>query len=174
VNLDDEVLPVRLNREPSVGSAVADDVGGSFETFYVESWVWAVRVATLITQSSGAGQEVAQDSLLAVYRRWGQIEQPKAYLRRAIMNRCQNWQRGQRTRREKLPLLAEPSAVELGASDLADVIAGLPTRQRSVLVLRYYCGFSETEIADALGCRPGTVKSLSFRALRRLRKEIPR
>jgi hypothetical protein len=34
----------------------------SFETFYVETWAWAVRVATLITQSSDAGQEIAQRS----------------------------------------------------------------------------------------------------------------
>lgn len=76
--------------------------------------------------------------------------------------------------REKLPLLAEPVAVDLGVSDLADAIDGLPVRQRSVLVLRYYCDFSEAEIAAVLGCRPGTVKSLSSRALRRLRKEMPR
>lgn len=146
----------------------------SFETFYVDSWDWAVRVATLITQSSDAGPEIAQDSLFVLYRHWGEIERPKAYLRTTIVNRCHNWQRRNRTRQAKLPLLASPGSVELEASELADAVAGLPLRQRTVLVLRYWCDLSEAEIAAAIGCRPGTVKSLSSRALRRLRKEVPR
>jgi RNA polymerase sigma-70 factor (sigma-E family) len=147
---------------------------GSFEEFYVDMWDWAVRVASLIAQDSGASQEIAQDSLVAVYQRWDRIDQPKAYLRATLVNRCRNWQRDQGTSREKLPLLVGPMESELGATELADAVAGLPFRQRTVLVLRFYCDLSEAEIAAALGCRPGTVKSLSSRALRRLRKEIPR
>jgi RNA polymerase sigma factor (sigma-70 family) len=45
-------------------------------------------------------------------------------------------------------------------------------RQRAVLVLRYFEGLSEVEIAETIGCRPGTVKSLSARALERLRREL--
>ena len=55
---------------------------------------------------------------------------------------------------------------------LADAVAALPYRQRAALVLRYHVGLSEAEIADALGCRPGTVKSLTSRALAALRKGI--
>jgi RNA polymerase sigma factor (sigma-70 family) len=52
---------------------------------------------------------------------------------------------------------------------LADALAALPSRQRAVLVLRYYVGCSEAEIAAILDCRPGTVKSLASRALASLR-----
>jgi RNA polymerase sigma factor (sigma-70 family) len=48
----------------------------------------------------------------------------------------------------------------------------LPFRQRAVVVLRYYAELSEAEIAEALGCRPGTVKSLASRALDALSTEI--
>lgn len=144
----------------------------AFEAFYVETWDWAVRVAALIVHDREAGQEIAQESLLAVYRRWGELDEPRAYLRTTIVNRCRNWHRGDRTRREKLPLLVGPATAELGESGLADAIAALPVRQRAVVVLRYYGDLSEAEIAVALDCRPGTVKSLSSRALRRLRKEI--
>lgn len=48
----------------------------------------------------------------------------------------------------------------------------LPTKQRAVLVLRYYEDLSEREIANVMGCRPGTVKSLASRALEALRKEL--
>lgn len=172
---------VLVNDEPVLAVGRRDcvssesEVGrGSFEQFYVDSWDWAVRVATLITQSRDSGQEIAQDALFELYRHWSELEHPKAYLRATIVNRCHNWHRKNRTRREKLPLLAESETVKLEVAELADVLAGLQFRQRAVVVLRYYCDFSEAEIAAALGCRPGTVKSLSSRALRRLRKEIPR
>ena len=179
---NDEEVRNHVTRERSLlvthdqvsDSGNGDEQSLSFEAFYVEVWPWAVRVATLISKDPAAGPDIAQDSLFAVYRRWGVIDQPKAYLRRAIVNRCQNWERGERTKREKLPLLVRRGRVDLGASELADAIDGLPVRQRAVLVLRYYCDFSEAEIAHALGCRPGTVKSLSSRALRQLRREIPR
>jgi len=48
----------------------------------------------------------------------------------------------------------------------------LPYRQRAVLVLRYWLGLREVEIAPLLQCRPSTVRTLHFRALARLRKEI--
>jgi RNA polymerase sigma factor (sigma-70 family) len=56
------------------------------------------------------------------------------------------------------------------ANDLADVVAELPTRQRAAVILRYYEGRSENEIAEILQCRPGTVKSLLSRALHELQR----
>ena len=51
-------------------------------------------------------------------------------------------------------------------------IASLPPRQRAVIVLRYYEELSEREIADALGCSTGNVKSTAHRALRALRAAV--
>jgi RNA polymerase sigma factor (sigma-70 family) len=48
----------------------------------------------------------------------------------------------------------------------------LPPRQRAVLVLRYYEDLTEQEIADTLGCRPGTVKSQASDALTSLRARL--
>jgi RNA polymerase sigma factor (sigma-70 family) len=53
---------------------------------------------------------------------------------------------------------------------LIRALAGLPPRQRTVLVLRYYNDLSEAEIADVLGCSVGTVKSQASRGLARLRE----
>ena len=51
-------------------------------------------------------------------------------------------------------------------------IGKLPARQRAVLALRYYEGLSDTEIADLLGCKPGTVRGYATRALAALRVEL--
>jgi RNA polymerase sigma factor (sigma-70 family) len=53
-----------------------------------------------------------------------------------------------------------------------DVLLRLPYRERAVLVMRYWAGWSEKEIAAALKCRPGTVKSLASRGLAHLKKEV--
>ena len=55
---------------------------------------------------------------------------------------------------------------------LLDALATLSERQRVAIVLRYYEDLSEAEIAAALGCRPGTVKSLLHRGLAQLREVI--
>ena len=59
------------------------------------------------------------------------------------------------------------------ALELLDALRRLSYRQRSVIVLRYWLDLSEAEIAETLGCRPGTVKSLHTRAIEHLRKEMP-
>ncbi len=145
-----------------------------FEQFFAEAWPWAFRLACFLTQDTGAGEEIAQDVLAKMYRSWGSAERPEAYLRTALVNSCNNWHRHSRTGAAKLHLLVAPETVELGADELADAIAHLPFRQRAVIVLRYHSDLSEAEIAEALGCRPGTVKSLATRALDRLAKELPR
>ncbi len=144
----------------------------SFDEFFTASWPWAFKMAAFLTQNAAAGEEIAQEVLAAVYRGWGTIDQPEAYLRTSLVNASRNWQRRDRIQRTKLPLVADQERVDFAADHLADAIATLPYRQRAVLVLRYHFDLSEREIAETLGCRPGTVKSLASRALARLRKEI--
>ncbi len=65
-----------------------------------------------------------------------------------------------------------PDRSAFAADALADVIERLPYRQRLVIVCRYWAEWSEAELAEALGCRPGTVKSVASRALASLRTQI--
>jgi DNA-directed RNA polymerase specialized sigma24 family protein len=55
------------------------------------------------------------------------------------------------------------------SADLMQALAGLPPRQRVALVLRYFEDLSEADVAEAMGCSVGTVKSTTSRALERLR-----
>jgi RNA polymerase sigma-70 factor (sigma-E family) len=144
----------------------------TFERFFEEAWTEGYRLACFLTQNPAAAEDIVQEAMSKMYTTWGQAERPHAYLRTTVVNRCRNWQRHERVKRSKLPLMAAPAAQDFVAEELADAVAALPFRQRAVIVLRYYVGLSELEIAEALGCRPGTVKSLCSRALRQLKKEI--
>ncbi|MCU1359487.1 MAG: putative polymerase subfamily sigma factor [Ilumatobacteraceae bacterium] len=144
----------------------------TFEQFFAEVWPWAFRLASFLTHDTAAGEDIAQEALTTMSQRWGTTDRPAAYLRTALVNASSNWNRRGRTIRDKLPLLAGAGPVDLDVDELADAIARLPFRQRSVIVLRYYAAMSEAEIAEALDCRPGTVKSLASRALANLSKEI--
>ncbi|MEM9712837.1 MAG: sigma-70 family RNA polymerase sigma factor, partial [Actinomycetota bacterium] len=63
-------------------------------------------------------------------------------------------------------------SVELGADEMLDAIAALPPKRRAAVVLRYYGGLDEREIAETLGVRRGTVKSLLHRGLAELRRTL--
>jgi RNA polymerase sigma factor (sigma-70 family) len=65
-----------------------------------------------------------------------------------------------------------PGTVALETPVVLDVLSALPARQRYALVLRYYADRPETEIAELLGCRPATVRSLVHRGLAALRKAM--
>lgn len=158
----------------SISSEPATDRGSSisFDDFYSDVWPRAFRLASFLTHDTQVGEDIAQEVLTAMSRRWEGLERPEAYLQRAVTNESWKWNRHARTVARKLPLLDRDSREELRFDELADAIARLPFRQRAVVVLRYYADLTETDIAHALNCRPGTVKSLASRALAALSKEI--
>ncbi len=59
------------------------------------------------------------------------------------------------------------------AEHVRRIIAELPTKQRTTLVLAYYQQLTYTEVADAMGCSVGTVKTQMSRALRTVAKKLP-
>jgi RNA polymerase sigma factor (sigma-70 family) len=151
----------------------ADSDEGGFEEFYRREYLQALRLAWLLTGSRAVAEDVVHDAMAAVYRRLAGVDVPGAYLRRAVVNSARSWQRDERRRQERITLLAERQPVlAAGDDELIAAVGGLPYRQRVVIVARYWGGWSETEIAEMLGCRPGTVKSLASRALNQLRKDI--
>jgi RNA polymerase sigma factor (sigma-70 family) len=141
----------------------------TFEDFYRDHWHGAKRLATCVAGSAAAGEDIAQEVFHKMYRSWGAADEPAAYLRVAIVNGCRSYHRRRRTEIDRMPALA-PRATESAhvSGELDDIVTALPDRQQTVVRLRYWEGFSEAEIADVLGCAPGTVKSLASRARDRL------
>jgi RNA polymerase sigma factor (sigma-70 family) len=145
-----------------------------FDRFYRANYPDAVRVAWLLTHSSAGCEDIVQEAFVAVLRRFDELDAPLAYLQQTLANRCRSWIRGEVVRRRARASDPAPAAAEMALPDaeLLAAVARLPFRQRFAVVGRYWADWSEREMADALGCRPGTVKSLTSRALERLEKEL--
>ena len=158
---------------PDIGFETAR--GQSLGDFARRHGLGLTRFAYLVSGDRDRADDLVQDVMLAMHRRFGdrlEIEQPVAYARRAIVNANISWSR----RRSSTELLTATDVdrpvhdLDPGSGDeLWQLLAGLPHRQRVVLVMRYYLGYDDAEIAGTLGCRRGTVRSLASRALADLR-----
>ncbi len=155
-----------------------DDVAGTeFSEFAHSRWPGLVRLGYGLTGDRGLAEDLAQTALASAYASWHRVAQaadPDAYLRRILINA---YRAGHRKRRIAEHLSAAPP--ETGSadpaaqhSDRAAIIAALlalPPRQRAVIVLRFWLDLTEAQVAVALGCSIGTVKSQASRALAKLR-----
>lgn len=148
-----------------------------FQNFYRERYASTVRLARLLTGRPEAIEDLAQDAFVRLYRFAQQadrpIDNPAALLRTITVNVCRSWhQANERRQRRYARHGVEPDALTDWERDLDDALLRLPYDQRAVVVMRYWLGLSQDEIAAELGCRRGTVKSRLSRALRTLHKEL--
>ncbi len=158
---------------------MADDrTVGELELFLAERADRLMRAAVLLTGSRDAGQDLLQTALERLIRHWHRLEgDPEAYLRRTLYNlAADGFRRPGRLQRKLLLLQAgtQPPIDPITEVDLRDalvrIMLQLPSRQRAVLVLRYWEQLTEAEAAAVLGWPEGTVKSAASRGLRRLRE----
>jgi RNA polymerase sigma factor (sigma-70 family) len=150
----------------------------AFEVVYASQYVPLIRLAYLTTASAAAAEDLVQDAFGEWLRRRDSVRDPAAYLRRAVVSRSTSWLRRQRLERRYRAWggrdldapphgAADPDAIAVRAA-----LRVLNARQRAAVFLRYYLDLPETDIAAALGCRPGTVKSLLHRSLIVLRGHL--
>lgn len=146
-----------------------------FALFYRAAYPGAVRLAWLLTHDHSAAEDVVQDAFMRLRPRLATIEDRNAYLRTVVVNGCRD--RGRAAGRAAVGLRRIGAGAELSSTDqpseLLDAVARLPYKQRVVLVLRYWADLPEGEIAEIVGVRPATIRSINARALARLSKELP-
>lgn len=130
----------------------------------------AVRFAYVLTGSSAVADDIVNDAFAQVVRRWSQLREPKAYLYQAIVSGARSW--GRKRGRTYALDPAPPVAVDTDAFVVRQVLATLPLPQREALVLRYFAGMTDPEIAAAMGVPLGTAKSHLRRGLTAMRKEL--
>ena len=154
----------------------------TFEEFAAARLPAVLKFAAVLTGDRGLAEDVVQEVLIRANARWEAIaglDRPEAYVHKMIVNEYLSW------RRRSWRLVLSGAGTDLTGRSVPDPAAGyaerdaifaelakLPLRQRAVLVLRYYEGLSDQEIAEVLGCRPGTVRGYASRALAALRVEL--
>jgi RNA polymerase sigma-70 factor (sigma-E family) len=159
----------------------ASTVAGVFRKHHGE----LVRLALLMVGDLATAEDVVQDVYASLYKRWSRIatdDVPLAYVRAAVLNACRSVLRRRVIARRAGALyrvtdeaLASAESEVILSEDRRAVLAALarlPRRRREVLVLRYYLGLSEADIAAVLGISAGTVKSTAARALAALGRDL--
>jgi RNA polymerase sigma-70 factor (sigma-E family) len=157
--------------------------GGRLGELYRLHAADGVRLAYLLTGSRALAEDLVQEAFVRLYGRFRDLRDPGAfewYLRRTIVNLVRSHFRRLRVERAYLesrgrerPPVADPP--DPGTrEELWKALQGLPERQRTAIVLRYYEDLSEARTAEVMGCPVGTVKSLVSRGTDRLRQIVPR
>lgn len=146
-----------------------------FAAMYAAQREPLLRLALVTTGSLPAAEDIVQDAFVDLYRGWAHVVDPPAWLRRAVTNRAVSWLRrrlvARRYARAAGPERTEPPPSPVDSA-VRRALLRLNPRQRAAVFLRYYLDLPETEIAEALGCRAGTVKSLLHRGLAVLKEHL--
>jgi RNA polymerase sigma-70 factor (sigma-E family) len=180
--------PVRRQHADGWAGQVRDDSAAAVTALYQTSALRMVRLAHVLIGDRATAEDIVQDAFSGLYRRWEYLtDQGKAlsYVRSAVLNSCRSVLR-RRPRAEvvgELPdaslVLASAEVAVLTEEERRAVMAALrrlPSRQREVLVLRFYLDMSESEIAQEMGIAKSTVRSAQHRALAalgRMLREAP-
>jgi RNA polymerase sigma-70 factor, ECF subfamily len=152
---------------------VVDD----FEAFFDEQYGAVLRTVALAVGDRARAEEATQEAFARAYRRWRRVSRmsrPAAWVHVVAINVERNrWRRDRRTELPPAPdTIADAADATVARVVVAELLDRLPPRQRAAVVLRYLGDLTVPEIADALGCAPGTVKSNLHDALRNLRVEL--
>jgi RNA polymerase sigma-70 factor (sigma-E family) len=157
----------------------------SFEDFMRARLPALMRYAVLLTGDRELAADLVQEVMIRAHRKWRRVsaaDRPELYVRRMLTNAYLSHRRRKAVSTVALTFEALDGPAAVAHPDHADQhaaraelwqhLAILPARQRAVLVLRYYEGFSNHEIADLLGCADSSVRSSAARALAALRVEL--
>ena len=170
-----------------VGAHETQDVVSSrpvdVPALYDVHWRSLVRLAVLLVDDVASAEDVVQDAFVALHRRSEGLRDPDAaaaYLRASVVNLSRSVIRRRQVARKHLKV-AEPEATP-GADEhvilreehrqTLAAVRQLPPRQREVLILRYWSGLSEREIAQTLGISQGSVKSAASRGIATLQGRL--
>lgn len=157
-------------------------VAVEFEAFVAEQTPGLLRLAFVLTGDRHRAEDLTQSALLDAHRRWGRVAgagSPAAYVRRMLVNAHLDWHRRRSSSEVPVDIDADRTVVDdvvetiASRDQLRTMLAGLPPRARTVLVLRYYADLDDTAIGEAMGIGASTVRATASRALATLRAQYP-
>jgi len=141
-----------------------------------------VRMSAMLLGDTGAAEEVVQEAFIAVHAAWRRlrdVDKAVYYLRRAVLNRSRSIlrhrivvDRHMPVREPDMPSAEQGAITQLERSAVIEALRSLPARQREALVLKFYLGLSEEEVAAAMKISTGAVKSHTSRGKAALRTAL--
>ena len=153
------------------------DRAAGFEDFVARRAAPMLAMARGLVRREQDAEDLVQDVLASALLKWDRVsaaDQPDAYVNRMLVNAATSWWR--RPARRERPTDAhvdapvdDPSAAAGERAAVLAALRALPPRHRAVLVLRYYEGMPDAEIAALLDMAPSTVRSSARRGLAALR-----
>jgi RNA polymerase sigma-70 factor (sigma-E family) len=165
-----------------VGELRAIDRDDLLSELFREHYLSLVRLACLLLDERGAGEEVVQEAFVRLHGTANRIrdaDAAPAYLRSIVLNLARSRMRRRLVAIRHLPRPSPDAApveeVAILREDQREVLAALrslPTRQRECLALRYFADLSEAEIAATLGISPGSVKTHTSRGMATLTSKL--
>jgi RNA polymerase sigma-70 factor (sigma-E family) len=176
------LIAVLSARDTRGAPADTRDATAIVAALYAEHALGLTRLAQVMLGDRAAAEDVVHDAFCGLCRRWDHLTDPRkapAYLRSSVLNGCRSalrqrargggqvWMPGDEALGGAAPG-ADADGPLMASEDRRAVLAALrrlPSRQREVLVLRYYLELSDAEIARTLGIGESTVRSTAHRGL---------
>ena len=158
-----------------------DDERRRFEALYAEHARDSTRLAYVLTGDVHAAEDLVHDAFARLFGRVTKLRRPdriRGYLYRSVINGARGRGRtkareARYIEREAAPIAVPDPAMQIANRDaLWRALSVLPIRQKSVLFLRFYLDLSEAATADAMDVSVSAVKSLTSRAMTKLRMEL--
>ena len=147
----------------------------TFEAFYDANYASVCRGLTLALQDPQLAEEATQEAFIRAYvywRRVARMDRPAGWVY-VVATRVALRRRGRSAVEETVAAPGENFADAVVAREvLRAAIEGLPDRQRTAIVLRYFADLPLADVAAAMGCALGTVKSTLHTALARRPVEL--
>lgn len=148
-----------------------------FEAFCHAQYSRLIGTMTLYTGDPELARDLAQEALARACADWRKVrkmDHPGPWLHRVAINLANSHFRRRKIESRVTEVLAAGSASYTDpaiptALVLRQRVAGLPPRQRTALILRFFVDLSVHETADLMGCEAHTVKKLTGRAVATLR-----
>lgn len=171
------VSPITTERTTPQQRTVARVV--SFDAFYRSEYKTMLGIALALAKDTSEAEDMVQEAFISAHRRWDRISQydsPRAWVRRVLINRVTSLRRRLTSELRAVsrigPPPPEPPDLSPETADVWNEVRKLPYRQQQAIALHYVGQLSMTEIADAMGCSEGTVKSHLYRAREALKEPL--
>jgi len=152
-----------------------------FDRLYAETYQRVFGTLLALLRDRAAAEDCTQEAYLRAFRAWSTWKPSapaEAWVHRIAINQAISWRRrerlrevGELIRRFGVPEESETPDLAL-RSDLVRELRALPPRLAAALVLRYYHGYSNRDIAHAIGVPERTVASRLIRARSRMQERL--